>query len=202
MGYTVPFMRLFAGDANRSVCAMPAAQGAEFWPRDGRGLTLITEEAELPFPDASIDRILLVHDLEFAELLKPNLQEIWRVLKADGRVLICIPNRTGLWSRSDRTPFGQGTPYSAAQMRYFLRDNLFSIERVERALFVPPFRSLIGLSAAPVWEKIGRALFPTFAGVNIVEARKQIYGGLAIPSENRIQIRGRRIVPIRPMPVS
>ena len=53
---------------------------------------------------------------------------------------------------------------------------MFNPYNAATALFVPPVRSRMLLSAAPAWEEIGQRWFPTFAGVVVFEATKQIYG--------------------------
>jgi SAM-dependent methyltransferase len=144
-----------------------------------------------------VDRILLVHDVEFCEFLQPSLQEIWRVLKSTGRLLVVVPNRNGLWSRAEWSPFGQGTPYSASQIEYYLRDNLFVHERTEGALYLPPIRHSAIQKSAGFFEKFGRTC-PVMPGVIIVEATKQIYatpiqgGGIRTPA------RGRRLLIPKP----
>ncbi len=132
-------------------------------------------EAELPLPDTSIDRVLLVHGLESSEVLRDMLREVWRVLTGDGRLLVVAPNRSGIWARLDRTPIGWGEPYSTGQLSRLLRDNMFTPTRSSRALYVPPLRSHAFLRSAPVWERIGSRWFPTFGGVVAVEAGKQLY---------------------------
>jgi hypothetical protein len=57
---------------------------------------------------------------------------------------------------------------------------MFTPLQTQAALFVPPFRSRFVLRSAPAWEKLGERWFPTFAGVVIVEAAKQIYAGSAV----------------------
>ena len=44
------------------------------------------------------------------------LREMWRVLAPNGRLLIVVPNRRGLWARVDTTPFGYGSPFSRSQL--------------------------------------------------------------------------------------
>ena len=62
------------------------------------------------------------------------------MLKGNGRLLVIVPNRRGLWSRVERTPFGHGQPYSVSQLSRVLRNNMFTASHVSRALFVPPYR--------------------------------------------------------------
>ncbi len=200
-GYAVPYLRMFGEDAERIFAAMPAALGAHHWPEDGGGLTCLSEEAELPFETNSIDRILLIHNLEYAELLQPNLGELWRVLKSNGRLLVIVPNRLGFWARADWSPFGNGTPFSASQIRYYMRENLFVHERTEEALFVPPIRWPLVFRFAGMHEAIGRRLYPALGGVHMIEASKQLYAGTKIKEGSKVRIRGREIFIPKPVPV-
>jgi hypothetical protein len=62
-----------------------------------------------------------------------------------------------------------------SQLSQVLRDELFTPVATDAALFVPPTRSRMILRSARAWERAGRRWFPTFAGVVMVEATKQIY---------------------------
>jgi SAM-dependent methyltransferase len=189
LGYATPYLHSFRGEAERVLAAMPASQGVLHWPSDGPGLTTLIDEGDLPFPDLSMDRILLVHALECAEQVRPMMREVWRVLSDSGRLLLVVPNRRGLWARFERTPFGHGWPYTPGQLTRLLRETMFTPVRSHGALWVPPFRSRMVLSSAPAWENIGRRGFNTFAGVVVTEATKQIYAAQAhLPSRKRVYI--------------
>ncbi|MGF1594140.1 MAG: methyltransferase domain-containing protein [Kiloniellaceae bacterium] len=185
LGFATPYLRQFKGEAERVLAFMPASQGVMHWPQEGPGLVGLVEETDLPLPDNSVDRVLLVHGLENADSLRGQLREIWRVLTGDGRLLVVAPNRRGVWARSDRTPLGWGHPYSAAQLSRVLRDNMFTPTRTERALYVPPIANYTFLRSAPAWERIGARFFPTFAGVVMIEAGKQLYAGALKPAKQR-----------------
>lgn len=185
-GYASPYLRPFLEEADRVFAVMSAEQGAHHWPsnalkseynasRPEKNLVCLARETALPFETASIDRVLLVHDLEFCQRASDNLSEIWRALKANGRLLVIVPNRMGLWARADWSPFGHGTPCSAAQIHACLRDNRFVRERTEEALFLPPVKFSLFLQSAGLFEKIGRNFLPFGAGVHMVEASKQVY---------------------------
>ncbi len=180
LGYAGPYLQSFQGEAARVISAMPAAQGVMHWPEDGANLTSLVDEFELPFDDLSMDRVILVHALECAEQVRPMMREVWRVLAASGRLLIIAPNRRGIWARFERTPFGHGLPYSKGQLSRLLRDNMFTPIQTHRALYMPPTRSRMMLSAAPALENIGHRLFSSFGGVIMTEAIKQIYAGQPI----------------------
>src|SRR5882762_9913706 len=175
IGYTTPFLSALSGDTERTVALMPALLGVLRWPPEGRNLVTLAQEGELPFADYSIDRVLIVHAVETSERIGPMLKEIWRVLAGGGRLLIVVPNRRGIWARLDRTPFGSGRPYTMSQLSQLLRDELFTPVGSDTALYIPPVRKRMILRSAAAWERVGKRWFPTFAGVVLIEATKQIY---------------------------
>ncbi|MEQ8166970.1 MAG: methyltransferase domain-containing protein [Alphaproteobacteria bacterium] len=175
LGYATPYLRPFLDEAERTFAIMPSAQGVLHWPVEGPNRTALAASDQLPLPDRAMDRILLVHELEAADHISHLLRESWRVLADSGRLVLIVPNRRGLWGRFDHTPFGAGRPFSTGQTTRLLRDTMFQPISVETALFVPPIRSRVFLSTAPLWEKIGQRFFATFGGAVIVEARKQLY---------------------------
>ena len=129
----------------------------------------------MPLPDACIDRALLVHALETVEHPRQLLGEIWRILTPGGRVIVVVPNRGGLWTRIDTTPFGHGQPFSKSQLRELMRETLFSPIHWREALYVPPSTRPMLLRAAPAFERIGGRFALPGAGVYLVEATKQLY---------------------------
>lgn len=179
-GFTNPFLERFRSDAERTISFMPAAQGATKWPSAEPGSTALVFEEDLPLPDASVDRVLLVHALEHFENAQESLHEIWRVLSPGGRLIIVVPNRRGVWARMERTPFGSGKPYSGGQLSRLLKDAMFTPTRWSDALFFPPSSNRFLLKAYQTLEKIGRKCTPVFSGVIVVEATKQLYQGLPV----------------------
>jgi SAM-dependent methyltransferase len=193
LGYATPYLRLFRDEAERSIAVMPSSQGVLSWPREGPNAVALADEGELPLQDYSIDRVLLVHGLEYSQQVQPLLKEIWRVMAGGGRLVVVTPNRRGIWARIDRTPFGQGHPYTPSQLSRVLREADFTPERVSTALFVPPNGSRMMLRSAAAIEQIGERWFTTFAGVSVVEASKQIY---AKPALKRRESRRQAYLPV------
>ena len=179
LGYATPFLRPFMEEAGRTLAFMPAPQGVTRWPRKGPNHTAFVEEMDLPLPDRSVDRVLLVHAVENTEQLRPFLREIWRVMADGGRLVSVVPTRAGLWSKLDRSPFYQGHPYSPGQVAGLLRANMFAPLRQGRALFMPPTHSRLALRMAPTVERFGQRWLGRFAGVSVIESGKQLYAGVA-----------------------
>ena len=196
LGYAVPYLRPFLGEAERVMGLMPGGQGVIAWPHDGPGLTALVDEREMPLPDACIERILLVHALEVGEAAEPTLREVWRVLAPGGRVLIIVPSRRGPWAMSESTPFGHGRPYSRGQLTRLLRGQLFTPTQWGTGLHFWPMRGKMLLRWAGAFETIGARWLPALAGVHLVEASKQIY---ALPYD-RVRARVRRGAPILVLP--
>ena len=112
LGYAVPYLEAWRGDAERLMSFMPARQGVMHWPPGKPPAAALVDEAELPLDDGVVDLALIVHGLELSDQLPDMLGELWRVLSPQGRVLIIVPNRRGMWARFDTTPFGHGRPFS------------------------------------------------------------------------------------------
>lgn len=187
LGYPGPFLQPFLEECERVALCMPAPQGVLRWPQDQPNRAALVDERRLPFADASFDRLVMVHTLERTEQIRPLLREAWRVLTGGGRLLVVVPNRRGVWARIDRTPFGHGSPFSPDQLSRLLRDTLFTPAVSVQALFWPPSKNRMVLTAAPMWERFGARWTPQFGGVILMEAGKQLYAspGLRAPAEAR-----------------
>lgn len=180
LGYAAPYLDRFGPDAERAFAFMPAGQGAVNWPAGGPSATALIFDEELPLPDAALDRILMVHSLEFAENPRETLTELWRVLAPGGRLVIVAPNRRGVWARFEHTPFGAGRPYSRGQLVQILRESNFTPGAFAEALFFPPSERGLVMRMRSVFERFGRRMWPVFSGVIIVEAQKRLYQGVPV----------------------
>jgi len=185
LGFATPYLTPLSGEAARIIALMPASQGVLRWPLDSANLAVLTEEDALPLADLSVDRVILVHAVEGTELLRPMLREVWRVLSESGKLIVVVPNRRGIWSRLESTPFGSGQPYTAGQLARLLRETMFVPSQTRGALFLPPTTPALFRRIAPSLEGIGRRLFPAFSGVVVVEAEKQIYALTSRPARRR-----------------
>lgn len=180
LGFAIPYLDRFRAEAERTFAFMPAGQGAVNWPPGEASATALVFDEELPLPDASIDRVLMVHSLEFAENPRETLKEAWRVLAPGGRLVIVVPNRRGVWARLEHTPFGWGRPYSRGQLTALLRETNFTLGAFAEALLFPPSKIRAVLRLRSSFERMGRLAWPAFSGVIVVEAQKRLYQGLPV----------------------
>ncbi|MGE4312712.1 MAG: class I SAM-dependent methyltransferase [Pseudobdellovibrionaceae bacterium] len=198
LGYSLPYLDLFEGRTERTYALMPSSIGAASWPKSGPNLTALVHSAELPLPANSLDVALGVHFLEFAEYPEAVLQEIWRVLKPTGKLILIVPNRTGLWARSEWSPFGHGKPFSLTQLQDDLSEAQFVTETIRPALFMPPLKWRWMLKAAWSFEQAGNILFPGVSGLHCVTAVKQLYAPASPPKGRAIRVAGTAAADLKP----
>lgn len=179
-GFAVPLLRPYLAGARRVIGLMPAPQGVMPWPAGGPNVSVLCEETQWPIDTGQVDRLIVMHGLETSENPSALVAECYRVLGPGGRAIFIVPNRGGLWSRSDRTPFGYGRPYSYSQLENQVRAHGFTVERHAAVLHQPPSQKRFWLKTSAAWEKLGQAL-PVMltGGVLVVEVSKQV------PAPNR-----------------
>ena len=183
LGYALPWLDVLGTRTERTLALMPAEQGARRWPTGGQSRTAIVSEADLPFPDAALDRMLLVHALEHSRDPVETLREAYRALAANGRIVVVVPHRRGVWARLDHTPFGTGRPWSRGQLTRALEDAEFAVADFNDALMFPPMPWAWALKAAPALDWAGRKAFSTFSGAIVAVGAKR--GSAGLPARAR-----------------
>jgi SAM-dependent methyltransferase len=198
LGYATPFLEGLGPDARRAVAVMPAAQGVESWPADGANRACLADEAALPLPNAMFDRVLAVHALEESRGPLELLEEICRVMAPSGRVILAVTARHGLWADAENSPFGHGRPFSRRQLERLVREAELCPVGWTRALYLPP----LGWASrwAEGFEQAGALLWPSFAGVILMEAIKQSFA--VRPKGKTARARVRVLPGFAPAPVS
>jgi hypothetical protein len=184
IGYCAPYLESLVADGAHVTMCMPAHQGAAAWP-PGANLVFLAHESDLPLRENSLNRVLLLHSVENSEHLSWMMEEVWRTLTPGGRVLAIVPNRLGFWSRSSKSPFGYGRPFSMAQLRDLMADHHFTLTRCSSALFIPPTHFKLVWRMADKLEAIGKFLCPFIGGVLLIEAEKQLYAAIRQPAKAR-----------------
>ncbi|MBW7921769.1 MAG: hypothetical protein H3C51_06685 [Rubellimicrobium sp.] len=191
-GFAVPLLRPYLAQARRVVALMPGPQGVMAWPAGMPNVSVLCDELRWPLPTGIADKLVLLHGFEMSDDASALMAECWRVMGPGGRAMFIVPNRTGLWARAERTPFGYGRPFTTGQLEAQLRKHGFAIERSLSTLYQPP-------SLKPRWRRLpalletaGRHL-PVFraGGVVMVEVSKQVVSplrGTRVPLRARLPI--------------
>ncbi|MEX0318689.1 MAG: methyltransferase domain-containing protein [Ruegeria sp.] len=188
-GFAVPLLRPYLADARRVIGLMPGPQGVMPWPAGMANVAVLAEETMWPIETGHIDKLVVMHGLETSERPSQLLEECWRVLGPGGKAIFVVPNRAGLWSRSDKTPFGFGRPYTLGQLETQLRTHQFLPENHCSALYQPPSFRRFWLKSGALIERTGTRL-PTIlaGGVFMVEVSKRVHP----PRGNAIKDTARR----------
>ncbi|WP_075261555.1 class I SAM-dependent methyltransferase [Candidatus Odyssella acanthamoebae] len=183
-GFPFPFLNDMVLKVERMAVFMSPHIGVMNWPLKGKNITALAEEGDLPLGDDSVDRLLLLHSLEFCQNPRSFLREIWRVLAPEGRAIVMVPNRRSLWSRLDHTPFGHGNPYSMGQLSYLLKENQFEICQKVRSLYILPSEFWHNTVAASIAESLNKTFAEKLSGVVAIEVKKRVYSG-TLPKERK-----------------
>lgn len=174
VGYATPYLRPFLNEANSMAAFSPGGQGGVIWPPEGPLCSVMIDEDMFPIADDCFDRIIEVHGLEFFSDVEMHLKEIWRVMRPEGRLILIVPNRSGLWAQLDTTPFGHGQPFSRGQVRDLLNRSWFRPLSIEPLVHFAPFKAPLNLTVSPAFERIGARVWPRFSGMLMVEAIKEV----------------------------
>lgn len=189
-GFAVPLLRPYLDQARRVLALMPGPQGVMSWPQGMANISVLVEPAMWPLGTGMVDKLVVLHGLECTDHPGALLDECWRVLGPGGRAVFILPNRAGLWSQSDKTPFGFGQPYTTGQLEVALLRHGFSIERSLSTLYQPPSVRPIWRKLAPLMEGAGAHLPVLKAGgVVMVEVSKQVFaprGGVTVTRRARL----------------
>ena len=155
-------------------------------------LSLHCEFDALPFPNASIDLVLLPHALELARDPHHTLREVERVLVPEGRVVIAGFNPASLWGLRQRAGrlrrvlgFGSDSnlflPSAGEFIGYWrLRDWLrllgFEVEAGRFGCWRPPLRTEGWLERFDWMDGAGDRWWPVLGAVYFVVAVKRVRG--------------------------
>ena len=114
LGFAVPYIGMFRGEAARLGALMPANQGALVWPRRAMCHTVMVEEAMLPLADASrrpAARRALPGGVRARRAAAAR--DVARA-GARGPAAAVVPNRRGIWARSIPRRSATAGPTAAA----------------------------------------------------------------------------------------
>lgn len=136
-----------------------------------RGDFVYTDDS-WPFKQEEIASVIMLHSFEFLTHPDAFVATLWQSLVSDGELVLFVPNRSGLWARGDRNPFGQGKPYSKRQIVSLLNKGGFVIDSVQPLLFCPPTQNKVFLKSFSFIENVGQKFLPAGGGIYKIVARK------------------------------
>ena len=172
---------------------MPNAQHMPHMPHmptTQSGLALRCDFDALPFPNQSLDLVVLPHALELARDPHDTLREVERVLMPEGRVLILGLNPASLWGLRQRVGHlrqrlglpGQlflpdaGEFIGYWRVRDWLRLLGFEVERARFGCWRPPVAAGRWLDRLTWMDPLGARVLPVLGAVYAVEAVKRVRG--------------------------
>jgi SAM-dependent methyltransferase len=143
----------------------------------------------LPFPEQTLDLVVLPHTLELSHDPHATLREVYRVLRPEGRVIIIGFNPNSLWGwRQRRDQFFK----RLGGRKIFLSDDIeligywrlrdwlrlldFQIQGGRFGCYRPAVGSQDWLKRLAWMEKAGDRWWPILGSVYMIEAVKQVHG--------------------------
>ncbi len=150
---------------------------------------LYTDSAALPFPESSLDLVVLPHTLELGVDPHSALREVARVLVPEGRVVISGFNPASLWGLRQRRDHlyqrfgyeGLFLPDAGEYIGYWrLRDWLrlldFEVESAQFGCYRPALKSQKWLDRFDWMDHAGKRWWPIFGAVYFLVAVKHVRG--------------------------
>jgi SAM-dependent methyltransferase len=150
---------------------------------------LACDYAALPFPEASLDLVVMPHTLELSTDPHATLREVARVLVPEGRVVITCLNPASLWGLRQRRAhlyrrLGLGRLFLPAEGEFIgywrLRDWLrllgFEVESSDFGCYRPSLDGARWLARHEWMDRVGRRWWPIFGAVYSIVAIKRVPG--------------------------
>jgi SAM-dependent methyltransferase len=152
---------------------------------------LVSDFAALPFPEHSLDLVVMPHTLELNTDPHGVLREVARVLVPDGKLVLTGFNPVSLWGQAQqrarlyqRLGFGQSfLPEAAHPLGYWrVRDWLrllnleLDVASSQFGCFRPALRSQRWLERFAWLDGLGQRAWPIFGSVYLLVAVKRVRG--------------------------
>ncbi len=154
-----------------------------------RGADMLADPAALPFPESSLDLVVLPHTLELGIDPHSALREVARILVPDGRVVISGINPVSLWGlRQQRDHFyqrfghdeqflrGTGNLIGYWRLRDWLKLLNFEVESAQFGCYRPALTSQKWLDRFDWMDAAGKRWWSIFGAVYFLVAVKRVRG--------------------------
>ena len=186
------WLALQGADGASAAAVPPTGKGPDATFGDAASsprVALLTEPAALPFPENSLDLVLLPHTLELSSDPHTTLREVERVLVPEGRVVISGLNPASLWGlRQRRAHFYRRLGYGELflpeagefigywRLRDWLRLLSFEVESGQFGCYRPAVSSRASLERFAWMDKVGERSWPIFGALYFLVAVKRVRG--------------------------
>lgn len=157
---------------------------------------------QLPFPQGSMDLVVLPHALEFSEDPHRLLREVERVLVPEGQLVLTAFNPYSLWGLWRYLHGGDAFPWNGRYLSPFrLHDwlKLLSFETCSNlsGCFAPPLTTAVWLNRFQGLEPGRPRWLPVGSGVYVMHAIKRIQGmRLVKPDWRKGRRRAKALAPV------
>jgi SAM-dependent methyltransferase len=173
-------------------------------------IALHCEYDALPFPNHSLDLVVMPHALELARDPHLVLAEVERVLVPEGRVVIVGLNPVSLWGLRQRMGRGgqrlgigkrsdlylprAGEFLGYRRVRDWLRLLSFEVESGQFGCYRPPFAGERWLQRSAWMDRVGERWWPVLGAVYFIVAVKRVRG-MRLVGLARQQVRRAKAAP-------
>ncbi|BES71582.1 methyltransferase domain-containing protein [Marinobacter nanhaiticus D15-8W] len=151
---------------------------------------VVCEADELPFPNESVDLVIMHHTHDFSERPHQVVREAARVLRSSGSLVIIGFNPFSSWGLRKLVSRRQHPPWSGRfvtlrRLEDWLSLLEFEVEETTSRFFRPPIRGQHALDRLNSLEKFGRRLHLPAGAYYCIRAEKRVLARTA----NRIRWR-------------
>ncbi|HEY9104624.1 class I SAM-dependent methyltransferase [Chitinimonas sp.] len=145
------------------------------------GCQLACDPAQLPFPAASVDLLILPHTLDFHGDPRSVLREAERVLVPEGRLMLTGFNPWSLWGAARLGKRRRGIPWQAQflglpRVKDWMALLGLELESSRVCCYAPPLTHVGWQEKLAFMERAGDRWWPVGGGVYCLEAVKRVRG--------------------------
>lgn len=149
------------------------------WSRHLPDGVVVCEPDELPFPNESVDLVIMHHAHDFSQRPHQVVREAARVLRSSGRLVIIGFNPYSSWGLRKLMSRRQQPPWSGRFLRTnrledWLRLLEFEVEEMTSRFFRPPLRRQHALDRLIPLEKFCRRLHLPAGAYYCIRAEKRV----------------------------
>jgi len=161
----------------------------------GLNISLVGDEAHLPFPEGSYDRVLIFHALEYMEDPRSFMEGVWKLLSPGGSVFLMVPNKKGAWKQNGLPNPELAKPFLFREVKSFLEQNGFTVGRNFGASYGLPVDFFGTVIFSGLLKRLSGGGAVGFPGFLIFEAEKRIALPICKPSPAFKKAPGKQVVP-------